>query len=428
MPISSSPEREMQPELRHLRAFLAVADHGSAYQAGAALFRAQSAVSRSIHKLEHELCVELFERRARGMLLTEYGRALLVRARRVHAEMQRARTDLTALAEKGSVRNAAIFGMLTHERRVRAFVALTEQHHMPSVAESLGITQPAVSIAVRQLEDSIGVALFERTARGMMPTPAGAALALRLKRALAEVRHAVADIASLRGITQGTVTVGALPLGRTRLLPESIAGVVAKYPRLRVATMEGSFEALAASLRAGDLDFILGALRPVEYASDLQGEPLAEDELGIVCRRGHRWAERKQIPPRDLALARWVLPRVHTPNRMLFERALAARGLPPPNVVVETSDLAVLRGVLLNSDLLTAISPRQLSYELGAGVLTLLPIALRDTRRVIGITRRTDSLASPGATILMEEIIRRSPVLLASIDGRKGTAASRRVR
>ena len=121
------------------------------------------------------------------MLLTEYGRALLVRARRVYAEMQRARSELVALADKGSVRNAAIFSMLTHERRVRAFVALTELHHMPSVAESLGITQPAVSIAVRQLEDSIGVTLFERTARGMIPTPAGAALALRLKRALAEV-------------------------------------------------------------------------------------------------------------------------------------------------------------------------------------------------------------------------------------------------
>lgn len=255
----------MQPDLRHLRAFLAVADQGSANRAGVALFRAQSAVSRSIHKLERELGVKLFERRARGMLLTEYGRALLVRARRVHAEMQRARTEVAAVVDKGSVRNAAIFGMLTHERRVRAFVALTEQHHMPTVAESLGITQPAVSIAVRQMEDSIGVALFERTARGMMPTPAGAALALRLKRALAEIRHAVADIASLRGTTQGTVTVGALPLGRTRLLPESIAGVVAKYPGLRIATMEGSFEALAASLRAGDLDFILGALRPVEY-------------------------------------------------------------------------------------------------------------------------------------------------------------------
>src|SRR4030081_196919 len=80
-----SAVKVMQPELRHVRAFLAVADQGSVNRAGAALFRAQSAVSRSIRKLEYELGVELFERRARGMLLTGYGRALLVRARRGHA-------------------------------------------------------------------------------------------------------------------------------------------------------------------------------------------------------------------------------------------------------------------------------------------------------------------------------------------------------
>ena len=406
----------MPLELRHLRAFLAVAEQGSANRAGLALFRAQSAVSRSIHKLERALGVELFERRARGMLMTEYGRALLVRAQRVQAEMQQARNELGSLTDRGKARNAPVFGMLTHERRIRAFVALTEQHHMPSVAESLGVTQPAVSMAVRQMEDSVGTALFERTAGGMIPTEAGALLALRLKRALAEIRHAAADIAALRGITQGTVTVGALPLSRTRLLPESIAGLVGKHPGLRVATVEGSFETLAASLRAGDLDFILGALRPAGFASDLVGDPLVDDELAVVARRGHPWSMRKRIPRGGLARARWVLPRARTPNRLLFERALAKRGLPPADVVVETSDLAVLRGVLVNSDLVTAISPRQLSYELAAGLLTVLPIPLPDTRRVIGITRRADSLAWAGAKLLLNEIVARCPAVLSDID------------
>jgi len=412
-PLSTRNPPGMQLDFRHLRAFLAVADQGSANRAGAALFRAQSAVSRSIQKLERELCVGLFERRARGMLLTEYGRALLVRAQRVQGEMERGRGELAALAGRATARNAPVFGMLVPGRRIRAFVALTEQHHMPSVAESLGITQPAVSMAVRQLEESVGIALFERSARGMLPTPAGATLALRLKRALAEIRHAVADIAALRGITQGTVTVGALPLSRTRLLPEAIAGLVARHPGLRVATVEGAFETLAASLRSGELDFILGALRPADYASDLTGEPLADDELAIVARSGHPWAGRARIHPRNLARARWVLPRVRTPTRTLFERALASRGLPAPDVVVETSDLAVLRGVLLNGDLLTAISPRQLAYELAAGLLVVLPVPLPDTRRVIGITRRADSLAWPGARLLMEEIMERSGALLA---------------
>jgi LysR family transcriptional regulator of gallate degradation len=279
--------------------------------------------------------------------------------------MQSARGDIAALADKGRVGNAPIFGMLTHERRVRAFVALAEQHHMPSVAESLGITQPAVSIAIRQIEDSIGIALFRRTARGTVPTPAGAALALRLKRALAGSVTQSARSRSLRGIAQGIVTVG--------------------------------------------------ALRPPDYASDLHGEPLATDELRIVCRSGHPRA-RVDLQAADLAQARWVLPRVNTPNRMLFERALSARGLPMPNVMVETSDLAVLRGVLMGSDLLTAVSPRQIAYELDAGLLAVLPFPLADTRRVIGITQRTDGLASPGAKILMDEIRRRAPSVLAALD------------
>jgi LysR family transcriptional regulator of gallate degradation len=138
--------------------------------------------------------------------------------------------------------------------------------------------------------------------------------------------------------------------------------------------------------------------------------------IGVVSRRDHPWARRRRVAPEELSKARWVLPRMHTPTRTLFERALEGRGLPPPDVVVETSDLAVLRGVLLNSDLLTAISPRQLSYEFATGLLTILPIPLRDTRRVIGITSRTDSLVWPGAKLLMEEIARRTPAVLGSAE------------
>src|SRR4029450_10155029 len=118
-------------------------------------------------------------------------------AQRVQREVQRARADLVAMTDKGTVRNAAVFNMLDHERALRVFVALTEQHHMPSVADGIGISQPAVRMAIRELEDSVGIRLFERTARGMIPNEPGMALALRLKRELAETRHAIAASAAL---------------------------------------------------------------------------------------------------------------------------------------------------------------------------------------------------------------------------------------
>jgi LysR family transcriptional regulator, regulator for genes of the gallate degradation pathway len=391
--------------IRHLRAFLAVADCGSVSKASALLFRAQSAVTRSIHELERELGIDLFERRAQGMLLTEFGRALLRRAKAAHAELERARRDLAVgIGPKRKLRNAPLFSLFVTELRLQAFVELTEQHHMRSVAERLGITQPAVSLAVRSLEESIGVQLFTRTAMGMAPTEAGAMLALRVKRALAELRTVAAEIAALNGITQGRVTVGALPLGRTRLLPGAIAQMLRKHPGLQVATMEGSFESLAASLRSGDVDFILGALRPADYASDLTGTPIVTDQLALVARSGHPLASRKRIRLADVAGMDWVLPRVGAPTRDLFEKVLVRRGFDSPRVAVETSDLALLRGILLETDLLTAISPRQLHYELAAGLLTELRIPLPETERVIGITMRSDSHPSPGATLLIDEV------------------------
>jgi LysR family transcriptional regulator of gallate degradation len=99
-----------------------------------------------------------------------------------------------------------------------------------------------------------------------------------------------------------------------------------------------------------------------------------------------------------------VLPRRGAPTRDLVEALFADRGIAPPAVRVETSDLAVLRGLLLESDLITAISPHQLHYELLAGLLAQLPIALTETSREIGVTTRVGSIPSPGAALLMAEI------------------------
>jgi len=391
--------------LRYLRVFLAVVDHGSVSRAASALYRAQSAVTRSIHELERELGVPLFERRAQGMLLTAFGEALLHRARRAAVEFDTARRDLQRLpGPRGKVDHAPIISMQVSDRRLLAFIALTEFHHMPTVAEKLSITQPAISLAVREIEESLGLALFDRTPKGMLPTTQGRMLALRVKRAMAEMRHARSEIAQLRGKTEGTITVGALPLGRTVLLPRAIARLLRAHPGLHVATVEGPFDTLAAAQRSGDVDLILGALRNPAYATDLVGERLVADELAIIARADHPIRARRSVTWRDMAHAQWALPRKGAPTRDLLEAAFARRDIAPPDVRLETSDLAILRGVLLESDLITGISPRQLYYELRQGAVVKLPIALPETSREIGITQRSGSQPSPGAALLMAQL------------------------
>jgi LysR family transcriptional regulator of gallate degradation len=391
--------------LRHLRAFIAVAELGSVTKAAESLYRAQSAVTRSIRELELALGVELFERKTSGMLCTAFGNLVLERAQRAVHEFELAADELLDKARNHSrVSKLRFIAALFNERRLRTFVKLVESRHMPTVAKSLGISQPAVSGSINDLETSLGIVLFKRTSKGMVTTEEGELLTFRVKRALAELRHVEEDIAALRGTMEGRVIVGALPLGRTFILPDAISRVLAKHPHLRFSTVEGPFDHLAAGLRAGDIDFIFGALRPPDYAKDLIGEPLLSDRMSVVGRYGHPLTMQKKIGMDDLLKAQWVLPNRSTPARRLFDLSFAADNLEPPVEAVETSDLAILRGLLMHSDMLTAISAQQLHYEIAAGALQVLDIDLPKTTRMIGITQRAESLASPGAHALMAEI------------------------
>jgi LysR family transcriptional regulator of gallate degradation len=348
----------------------------------------------------------LFERHAHGVTLTEGGRILLHRVERAFAEMATAGDAFAAgFADEARVRSAAVFSLSIGRQRLLAFAALAEQHSMAAVADSLGISQPAVSQALHDIEAGIGTMLFKRMPNGMLPTPAGALLALHIRRALAELRIAEDEIASSKGVIQGRLCVGALSLGRTRLLPLAMTRLIARFPGVTIRTEEGSFEHLATLLRDGDIDFILGALRPPEHTMGFHREIVTRDRMAIVVRAGHPLVHRPAATLADIVTMSWALPQKGAPTRELLEAALQSRGMGEVHVQVETTDLAVLLGVLLGSDMVTAVSPHLFHREIETGLLVVLPIDLPETERPIGILRRAGGVPSAPARLLMDMIL-----------------------
>jgi LysR family transcriptional regulator of gallate degradation len=388
------------PSLMHVRAFVRVADHGSVSKASVALFRAQSVVTRSISELEARLGIALFERHANGMRLTDYGERLLPRARRVLAELDSVPRLLNG-ADKRAVEPLYLF----QARRLQVFVKLCETHHMQTVASLLGLSQPAISSTIKVMESGCGQTLFERTPRGLQPTRASHDILFPIRRALNELRHLETDITALRGALQGVVHVGALPLGRTRILPEAIVRLMAKHPAIQVITNESPFDLLATELRAGDVDFIFGALRSEAYASDLAGESLLTEDMVVLARRDHPLYRNSALHA-ELANAQWVLPRAGSPARQMLDACFTRFGIAPPRAVVESADMAIIRGLLLRSDMLAAVSAHQLEQEIASGELCILPLELNQTTRAIGLTYRNGCLHSPVAQALMEMIRR----------------------
>jgi LysR family transcriptional regulator, regulator for genes of the gallate degradation pathway len=403
--IGSQSDPALGINLRHLRAFAAVAAAGTIAGAAESMFRVPSAITRSISELESALGRPLLERRSRGVVLTTHGDLLLARARRIQREFEDARLQLAA---RGGITSSAdvrsLFASILNGRRLAVFVSLTEKYSMPAVACEFGITQPAISTALRDLEAGLDVALLDRTTRGLVPTAAGEIVAFHFKRVLSELRHIAPDLAASEGHLQGSVLVGALPLARTQVLPKAVARLIGSHADLHVTTVESPYDALAAALRSGEIDFILGALRTGSDVKDLQQEPLFEDRLSVIARSGHPLAKAGKIDFDTLRQASWVLSRRGAPARELLEQSFLDAGEPPPVPSVETGDLAMLRGLLLESDMLTAISAHQLRYEIQDRRLVVLKFPLDRTRREIGLSQRVGAFPSPGATALMQEL------------------------
>lgn len=391
---------------KHLRPFLAVVRHGNLTRASEELRRAQSAVSRSIHELEAAFGVELFERSARRWLLTDFGRALFQRVEIAFAELQEACEALCLRypASAFRLRGAPFFALAVHERRLELLFAFAERKHISTAAAGIGVSQPAASMALHDLEASVGVPLFDRSHSGVALTDAGELLLVHVKRALTQLRLATAEIAALKGVIEGQVVVGALPFGRPYLLPVAIGRLVARHPRLQVRTVEAPLDALVAGLRLGDVDFLLGALQSGQPGDDLVREELSQEPMTLLVRTDHPLARRRGLQLADVLAGAWVLPRRGTPTRDALCAHLAQHGLREPNVAVESSDLSIIRGLLLETDMISAASRQLFQHELASGTLVTLPIRLAGTERAIGILRRTREHSSPGAQLLIEEI------------------------
>lgn len=356
-----------QLNIRHLAAMAAVVEQGSVSGATRVVSLTQPAITQGIAKLEGQLGLKLFERRPGGMTPTEAALRLIPRIE-------------VALRLIGSSRVTAA--------QIRAFVGLARAGSYAGAASEMGIAEPSLHRAVGDLGLALGYRLVDRRGRGLVLTRQGALLARRLRLALSELRSALDDVADLRGSESGKIVVGAMPLSRARLIPDAIIAFHVRHPQIDVAVVEGSHAELAAPLRDGEVDMMVGALRDPSPGSDLEQVPLFADTPVIVARAGHPLAAGMHVE--DLRRYPWIVPPEGTPLRLLWRRMFAAIGGDTPRVPVECGSVMTIRQLLMQGDFLTLLSADQVVLELEAGWLVEIGPAPGDVSRMIGITTRAD--------------------------------------
>jgi DNA-binding transcriptional LysR family regulator len=386
------------PHIRYLYVVHEVYRHGRISTAADVVHVSQPAATQSLARVEEMLRVKLFERRPKGMFPTEVGRLFERRLLRILEHLRRgdslARKKATRGDEAGTARGA--FHKFCSPVQLRALLAVAKTGSFNQAAFELGVSQPGVHRALRELGSLSGLTLFDQTRRGVILTAAADVFTHHVRLAVNEFQQAVFEINEFLGRDVTRISIGSLPLSRTSILPAAIDELVSEVGAgVQVNCVDARYPALLKDLRFGELDFLIGALRAPKPAADVEQEELFMDRLVVVAGRDHPLAKRQSATIEDTLDFPWVAPPREAPSGAYLFETLRIQDMPNTPVRLVSNSMILLRGLAARGDYISIASLRQIEVEEQMGALVPLPIELPDSERPIGLTFRSGWTPTP---------------------------------
>ena len=286
--------------------------------------------------------------------------------------------------------------------QIRDLLAVVETGSLRAAARRIGLSQPAISKSVAQLERELQAQLLLRTARGIVLTPAGRAFVARGRVIDTELRKAHDDLSALRGRREGVVAFGIGPAVTVPLIPDAMARFRARWPRAHVRIREGMRTALLPLVRDETLDFTVSENVAAGGEAGLQFKSLVQPELVVIGRRGHPLSHARSL--QELAVADWLI--FNSPgSRGALERTFEASGLAPPQTLVHCESYATALALIARSDLLGLVVREQLTeLPLADRFVQRLNIREKISRPTIGLFVRADAPLSPAAAAMVRAL------------------------
>lgn len=282
-------------------------------------------------------------------------------------------------------------------RHLRLVIAVANHGNIQGAAREIGVSQPAATKMVQDVEMDFGTRLFRRTNRGVVPTDAGHVLIRHCKLLYVQMTNAVQELDDLTEGNSGRVVVGTLLAASSRLLPGAIMALTRDRPGVAVEVVEGTNEILIPALRTGEIDMVVGRLSSRRHRAELVQHALYEERILAVAGPGHPLAERRGLTLADALGHKWILPPPQTTLRRQIDEAFLEAGLGVPPARVESVSYLTNR-MLLRSDELIALMPSDVAREdIAAGRLRVLDLDLPVGRGPVGVTLRDGAMPSPAS-------------------------------
>ncbi len=280
-------------------------------------------------------------------------------------------------------------------RQLRLLVAVGVHGNIQNAARELGISQPAATKMIQDLELDFEVKLFNRTNRGVVPTVFGETLIRHGKLIFAQVSNAAQELDDLNEGNSGRVVVGTLLAASTSLIPTAIEILLAERPNVAVKISEGTNEVLMPGLLSGEIDMVVGRLPSHRHRDKIRQEKLFEDRILAVVGTQHPLANRTAISFAQTKPFGWIVPPLETTLRRQVDHYFVGQQQYVPPVTIESVSYLTNRALLQLRNLIGLMPAEVVLQDITNDHLSLLDWTVPFGHGPIGVSLRADDELSP---------------------------------
>ncbi|MFQ5913824.1 MAG: selenium metabolism-associated LysR family transcriptional regulator, partial [Nitrospinota bacterium] len=288
-----------------------------------------------------------------------------------------------------------------NSHRLRVFVSVAGHRSYTRAADELALTQPAVSIQVRQLESSLGMRLFERLGKQVHLTEAGESLLPYAKQVLGLMDEARGALEALSGLAGGRIRLGASTTIGIYLLPPSLRTFKEKYPDVRISLRIANTRQIEEGIALNELDLGFVGERPA--GKELAVRPYLSDELVLIVRPGHPWAGRRWVDCRELSGGPVIVREPGSATRRAALEALQSKGVRPEPAMELEHPEAIKRAVEAGLGI-SLVSKFTVAEEVKSGRLKALKVRSVRLKRDLSIVHHKDKLLSPSMRAFLQAV------------------------
>lgn len=268
-------------------------------------------------------------------------------------------------------------------RQVALMLAIDDKHTLRAAANQLGMTQPAATKMLQELESALGQPLFARAGRGLQLNDAGRLVTGHFRSIRGTMEALNRELGELRLGSAGRFAVGSIMAASPGRLTDALLGLKAQFPLLAVEVAVDTSDRLLAQLRDGVLEAVIGR-RVGTAAQDCHFRPIEDEMLSIVVANGHPLAPRRRLAFAALLDFPWVLQPAGSPMRDVIEREFRDHHVPLPKGLIETGSILTTLNLVRGSQLIGVIPTAVAVGNAEHGLIRIAAYALRHRLETYG--------------------------------------------